>query len=39
MFSPWKFNTDPAAQALLEASGWRGDVPPDVEHGGRRSRM
>jgi FAD dependent oxidoreductase len=23
MFSPWGFNTDPAARALLEATGWR----------------
>lgn len=28
LFSPWRFNTDPAARALLEATGW---VTPDPE--------
>jgi len=28
MFSPWRFNTDPAARALLEATGW---IAPDPE--------
>ena len=27
MFSPWGFNTDPAARALLEASGWQAPKP------------
>lgn len=29
MFSPWAFNTDAAARALLEAEGWS---PPDPQH-------
>ncbi len=29
MFSPWKFNIDPSARALLEAEGW---IAPDPEH-------
>lgn len=28
LFSPWRFNTDPAARALLEPTGW---VPPPAE--------
>jgi glycine/D-amino acid oxidase-like deaminating enzyme len=28
LFSPWRFNTDPAARALLEATGW---VAPDQQ--------
>ena len=27
MFSPWGFNTDPAARALLEAMGWQAPDP------------
>jgi NADPH-dependent 2,4-dienoyl-CoA reductase/sulfur reductase-like enzyme len=27
MFSPWEFNTDPAARALLEAEGWAAPDP------------
>jgi glycine/D-amino acid oxidase-like deaminating enzyme len=30
MFSPWRFNTDAAALALLEPAGWR--APPEDEH-------
>jgi hypothetical protein len=30
MFSPWEFNTDPAARALLEAEGWT--APPADHH-------
>lgn len=30
MFSPWRFNTDAAARALLEPAGWR--PPPEGEH-------
>jgi thioredoxin reductase len=28
LFSPWRFNTDPAARALLESDGW---IAPDAE--------
>ena len=28
LFSPWRFNTDPAARALLETAGW---TPPDPD--------
>ena len=33
MFSPWGFNTDPAARALLEASGWQTPEPDDYPTG------
>jgi flavin-dependent dehydrogenase len=33
MFSPWGFNTDPAARALLEAMGWQTPEPDDYPTG------
>ena len=33
MFSPWEFNTDLAARALLERSGWRAPEPDDYPTG------
>ena len=33
MFSPWGFNTDPAARALLEATGWQAPEPDDYPPG------
>ncbi|HEX6872917.1 MAG TPA: FAD-dependent oxidoreductase [Micromonosporaceae bacterium] len=34
LFSPWRFNTDPAARALLEATGWRAPAPEQLPTGG-----
>lgn len=34
MFSPWAFNTDAAARALLEAEGWTAPEPDDYPTGG-----
>ena len=35
LFSPWRFNTDPTARALLEATGW---TAPDPERAAHRRR-
>ncbi|RJT96548.1 flavoprotein [Arthrobacter frigidicola] len=34
LFSPWRYNTDPASLRLLEASGWQPPRPTAVPHGG-----
>ncbi len=34
LFSPWRFNTDPMARALLEASGWTSPDPETLPTGG-----
>lgn len=34
LFSPWRFNTDPAARTLLEATGWRAPDPDLLPTGG-----
>ncbi len=34
LFSPWRFNTDPAARALLEATGWVAPGPETLPTGG-----
>jgi glycine/D-amino acid oxidase-like deaminating enzyme len=34
LFSPWRFNTDPAARNLLEATGWRAPDPAVLPTGG-----
>lgn len=34
VFSPWKYNVDPAAQAMLEASGWSMPDPESYPTGG-----
>jgi glycine/D-amino acid oxidase-like deaminating enzyme len=34
LFSPWQYNTDPAARALLEASGWTAPDPHRLPTGG-----
>ena len=34
LFSPWRFNTDPAARALLEAAGWVTPEPETLPTGG-----
>jgi cation diffusion facilitator CzcD-associated flavoprotein CzcO len=34
LFSPWRFNTDPAARGLLEASGWTAPDPEVLPTGG-----
>lgn len=34
LFSPWRFNTDPAARALLEPSGWTAPDPERLPTGG-----
>jgi hypothetical protein len=34
LFSPWRFNTDPAARALLEATGWVAPEPEKLPTGG-----
>src|SRR5258705_10207545 len=34
LFSPWRFNTDPAARALLEARGWTAPDPERLPTGG-----
>lgn len=34
MFSPWRFNIDPAARALLTATGWRAPDEDDLPTGG-----
>ena len=34
LFSPWRFNTDPAARTLLEATGWRAPDPEVLPTGG-----
>src|SRR5882757_6367184 len=34
LFSPWRFNTDPVARALLEATGWTAPDPEKLPTGG-----
>src|SRR5437660_1051837 len=34
VFSPWKYNIDPAARALLEAQGWRAPAAEEFPTGG-----
>jgi glycine/D-amino acid oxidase-like deaminating enzyme len=34
LFSPWRYNTDPAARALLEAAGWHAPDPDLLPTGG-----
>ena len=34
VFSPWRFNIDPAARALLDATGWNGPDPDVLPTGG-----
>jgi Pyridine nucleotide-disulphide oxidoreductase len=34
LFSPWRFNTDPAARELLEAAGWSAPDPDTLPSGG-----
>ncbi|MEV0267960.1 FAD-dependent oxidoreductase [Hamadaea sp. NPDC050747] len=34
LFSPWRFDTDPAARALLEATGWNAPDPEQLPTGG-----
>jgi hypothetical protein len=34
LFSPWRFNTDPTARALLEATGWSAPNPEALPTGG-----
>ena len=34
LFSPWRFDTDPAARTLLEATGWRAPDPDVLPTGG-----
>lgn len=34
LFSPWRFNTDPAARSLLEAAGWNSPDPETLPTGG-----
>lgn len=34
LFSPWRFNTDPVARELLEATGWRAPDPARLPTGG-----
>jgi len=34
LFSPWRYNTDPTARALLEATGWTAPDPDDLPTGG-----
>jgi thioredoxin reductase len=34
LFSPWRFNTDPAARALLEQAGWSAPDPDKLPTGG-----
>ena len=34
LFSPWRFNTDPTARALLEATGWTAPDPDALPTGG-----
>jgi hypothetical protein len=34
VFSPWRYNTDPTARALLEATGWRAPDPDRLPTGG-----
>lgn len=34
LFSPWRFNTDPAARTLLEAAGWAAPAPEKLPTGG-----
>ena len=34
VFSPWRFNTDPAARSLLEATGWSAPDPDALPTGG-----
>jgi thioredoxin reductase len=34
LFSPWRYNTDPAARALLEATGWTAPDPQQLPTGG-----
>jgi glycine/D-amino acid oxidase-like deaminating enzyme len=34
LFSPWRYNTDPTARALLEAAGWAAPDPDELPTGG-----